>query len=302
VPIDGSPQSRTAQEMAIFISKLFNSQVTLLHVVSNEFPALAGEMYSPREDFVPVNPATYQFPRTIGLSRPKENAFPDEVIRELTDRLRENGQTMLTESVSRFTTQDIAVKQKLVEAANTAQAIIDEAEAGKYDLVVLGNSGGDENEADLHLGSVAKRVSFTVKAPVIVVRRKGAVRRILVPLDGSPKEEQTLQNAVTLARASKAEVLLLHVQEKSHLKLKPELKEVGVQILNHASTMFQGVPFEAKLASGDPAMVIIETAEQKDIDLIVMRGGGLDSLRRVFLGSVSDHVLHHATVPLLLVK
>jgi nucleotide-binding universal stress UspA family protein len=63
VPVDGSQQSRTAQEMAIFLSKLFKSQVTLLNVVSNELPTLAGQMYSSREDFVPINPATFQFPR-----------------------------------------------------------------------------------------------------------------------------------------------------------------------------------------------------------------------------------------------
>jgi nucleotide-binding universal stress UspA family protein len=93
VPVDGSQQSRTAQEMAIFLSKLFKSQVTLLNVVSNELPTLAGQMYSSREDFVPINPATFQFPRTIGLTRPRENVFPDEVIREVTEGYRERGQT-----------------------------------------------------------------------------------------------------------------------------------------------------------------------------------------------------------------
>ena len=56
------------------------------------------------------------------------------------------------------------------------------------------------------------------------------------------------------------------------------------------------------LASGDPAKIIIETAEIAGIDLIVMRSSALGTLRGVFLGSVSGRVIQHATVPLLLVK
>jgi hypothetical protein len=79
---------------------------------------------------VPVNPASIQFPRTIGLPRPRENAFPEEVIKEVTQKLWENGQTLLTESVSLFSEEGFEVKQKLVEAVDTASAIIGEAEAG----------------------------------------------------------------------------------------------------------------------------------------------------------------------------
>ena len=47
--------------MAVFISKLFKSQVTVMHVVSNELPTIAGKTYSSREDFVPVNAAITSF-------------------------------------------------------------------------------------------------------------------------------------------------------------------------------------------------------------------------------------------------
>jgi nucleotide-binding universal stress UspA family protein len=273
-----------------------------MQAVSNELPAIAGEIYSPREDYVPVNPATYQFPRAIGLPRPRENVFPEEVIREVTQRLRENGQIILTESASLFSAEGFEVKQKLVEAVDTAEAIIDEAEAGTYDLIIIGNSGGEENESDLHLGSVARKVSLSVKTPIIINRGKKEVKKILIPVDGSREEERAIEKAVMIAKAAKSQILLLHVQEKALLKLKPEINKVGVKILNHASTMLQGTTFEQTLASGDPAKTIIETAKSAGIDLIVMRGGTLGSLKRAFLGSVSDHVIQHATVPVLLVK
>lgn len=302
VPIDGSLQSRISQEMAVFISKLFRSQATLLHIISNELLTFSGHIYSLRESYAPISTATGQFPRTLSLPRTKEYVFPDEVIKEVTEGYLEKGQTLLNESVSLFTREGIIVKEKLVERADISETIITEAETGNYDLIIMGNSGSEESELDLHLGSVAKKVSSTVRTPIIIVRRKRMVRKILIPVDGSMKEEQALQKAYIIAKATGSNVVLLHVQEASLLKLKPEIKEIGLQILEHASTKIKGVQFEQKLVSGDPANVIIQTANKDDIDLIVMSKGGRGALKDFFLGSVSDHVLHHATVPILLIK
>jgi nucleotide-binding universal stress UspA family protein len=300
VPIDGSLQSRISQEMAVFISELFRSQVTLLHVVSNELFTL-GQTYTPREKYTPISTATGQFPRTLSLPKTKENVFPEEVIREVTERYRETGKTILAESASLFAKEGIAVKEKLVDGNDTAETIIAEAEAGNYDLIIMGNSGG-ENELDLHLGSVAKKVALSVKASVLIGRKKRKVRKILIPVDGSAKDEKALQKACMIAKAAESKIVLLHVQEKSIVKLKPEIKEIGLQILKHASKMVEETQFEQKLVSGDPADIIIQMAEQADVDLIAMSSGGYGTLRGFFLGSVSDHVLHHATVPVLLVK
>jgi nucleotide-binding universal stress UspA family protein len=302
VPVDDSSKSRIARDVAIFIAKLFRSQVTLMHVVSNELPALAGGVYSPREDYVPINPATYQFPRTIELPRPKDNILPDEILREIAQRLRENGQALLNGNASLFSAENVAVKQKLLEARNVATAIVDEAATGMYDLIIMGNSGSSESEDDMHLGSIAKKVSMSVKTPIIIVRGKTEAKRILVPVEGSEEEERTLQQVLTLARAAKSNGLVLHVQENTLLRLRPEIKEIGDQILSHASKMLEETPFESKMATGDPAKVIIETAEKNNTDLIIMGAGGHDVLKRFFLGSVSDHVLHHATKTILLIK
>jgi len=302
LPVDGSTQSRIAQEMTAFLSKLFKSQVTLLHVVSNELPALAGQVYSSREDFVPINTATYQFPRTIGLSRPRENVLPDEVIREITEHYRQKGQTVLTEIAARFTQQGITVKNKIVEGTDVAESIISDAETGNFDLIIMGNSGSDVSEFDLHLGSVAHKVLLRAKIPIMIVRNKRDIRKILVPVDGSVKEEKAMRKAQTLAKATMSTVILLHVQDASLLRLRPEIRGMGLQVLEENSNTFKGIQFEKRLVSGDPANVIIQTAKQEGADLIVMSKGELGTLKGLFLGSVSDHVLHHATVPVLLVK
>lgn len=302
VPIDGSLQSKITQEMAIFISKLFKSNVTLIHVVRNELVAFGGEVYVPRENYEPITTIAGQFP--TGRSLPKtRSVFSDEIIREVTEEYMDQGQGLLDEGVSLFAQDGVSVKQKLIEGTDTAGAIINEIESEKYDLVIMGNSGGEEEEGlDLHLGSVAKKVSVSAKTPVLIVRKKNEAKKILIPVAGSPKEQKILATANTIAKAAGASAVLLHVQEKSLLKLRPEVQQIGIQILKQASSGFEGVQLEQKLVSGDPARVIIQTAEQADVDLIIMRGGGQSNFRGRFLGSVSDHVLHHSTVPVLLIK
>jgi nucleotide-binding universal stress UspA family protein len=302
LPIDGSLQSKIAQEMALFIGKTFSSQVTVIHVVSDEFLTFSGRNYILRENYAPISNATGQFPRALNLPETKEYVIPEEVIREVNEEYKVKAQGLLVQSAALFTQEGIAVKEKLVEATDIAESVIAEAETGNYDLVVMGNSGAEENEVDLHLGSIAAKVSLNVRIPILVVRSKREVKKILIPVDGSVKDEKTLQNASAMAKATGSKVVLLHVQEKSLLKLKMEIKEIGFQILKNASEMLEGIQLEQKLVSGDPAKSILETSVQDDVDLIIMNGGGHEFLRPRLFGSVSDHVLRHAAVPVLLVK
>uniref|UniRef100_A0A1I8JPD6 Usp domain-containing protein n=1 Tax=Macrostomum lignano TaxID=282301 RepID=A0A1I8JPD6_9PLAT len=52
--------------------------------------------------------------------------------------------------------------------------------------------------------------------------------------------------------------------------------------------------------SGEPGEAIVQAAEEHEADLVVMGSRGLGTLRRTFLGSVSDYVLHHAYRPVLI--
>jgi nucleotide-binding universal stress UspA family protein len=53
---------------------------------------------------------------------------------------------------------------------------------------------------------------------------------------------------------------------------------------------------------GDARTALMETAEQTHADLIVMATHGRGAFSRFWLGSVADHVMRHATVPLLLIR
>jgi nucleotide-binding universal stress UspA family protein len=59
---------------------------------------------------------------------------------------------------------------------------------------------------------------------------------------------------------------------------------------------------ETIVAEGDAAAEILEIAKTIDANLIAMTTHGFSGFSRLFLGSVTDRILHNAPVPLLLVK
>ena len=59
---------------------------------------------------------------------------------------------------------------------------------------------------------------------------------------------------------------------------------------------------ERHVVHGDAGPMLVQVAEDMDADLLVMGTGDKGLLKRVFLGSVSQHVVHHAPCPVLVVR
>jgi len=74
--------------------------------------------------------------------------------------------------------------------------------------------------------------------------------------------------------------------------------------LSRAGRILDGmnVPYHCRQETGDPASEIVRVAEEEGCDLIVVGSRGLGALKSLLLGSVSDHVVHHAHCPVLIVR
>ncbi len=59
---------------------------------------------------------------------------------------------------------------------------------------------------------------------------------------------------------------------------------------------------ETLFLEGDPVERVLEAAQERSANLIVVGSRGLSTTGRFFLGSVSDGILHHAKCPVLVVK
>ncbi len=138
---------------------------------------------------------------------------------------------------------------------------------------------------------------------------------ILVPTDFSPGAEPALRWAATLAAASSAEILLLHVLDFITPALMVATPEMGVWIDDEAvqrirSEAAAAIAGEAArlprartlIRDGMPRSVILEVAAESRADLIVMGTHGRTGLTHMLLGSVAEHVVRHSSLPVLTVR
>lgn len=147
-------------------------------------------------------------------------------------------------------------------------------------------------------------------------------QHILVPTDGSPLSDQALGRAIGLARSLGARLTILNATaeppfpvtnfgedgrydpEKSR-RFAHEAATHGQRIVDAALARAReaGVAAELVLESSEtPHRVIIHTAESRGCDLICMASHGRRGINALLLGSETNKVLAHCTIPVLVCR
>jgi nucleotide-binding universal stress UspA family protein len=138
---------------------------------------------------------------------------------------------------------------------------------------------------------------------------------IVVPLDGSKLSEAVLPAAKAFAQARHGQLLLTRVAPSLSIKevMPPdEMEELMTRYRQDcqdyldamaAPLRSEGFVVDTRLAGGDqPAEMILEVADVAHADMIAMSTHGRSGLQRLMIGSVADKIVHHANVPVLLVR
>ncbi|MGI0006449.1 MAG: universal stress protein [Nitrosotalea sp.] len=141
---------------------------------------------------------------------------------------------------------------------------------------------------------------------------KKDIKKILVPLDGSKNSLEGLDKAIFLARRCNSTITTLCV-----IPSYPPLPLMGKQvpyeknILEHTKKFMSvakktcvrnGIKFNEKIIKGVATLDISKFASDNKFDLIVMGSRGMSPIKELFLGSVSNAVIHKSKVPVLVVK
>jgi nucleotide-binding universal stress UspA family protein len=279
VPVDGSHSCLHAQMFAASLAKKFDSKVTVVHVASHEF-------------MHPELKAQYQLPHSI--------------LHKIDDAYLQAGKKILRNAEELFREAGISVDAKLVTHEDPAEFILELTKGTTCNLVVIGNRADTQSERH-SLGSVTEKVARHAECPVLIVKKKLQLAKILTAVDGSTYADKALEYAVQLARNYSADLALVHVEEDKLVRIGgPQVVDclgtVGECILKDASTKVKGVAFNSMLKYGSPAEVLIKVASKADVDLIVVGSRGLSSVRRYLLGSVSDDISMHARNSVLIVR
>lgn len=140
-------------------------------------------------------------------------------------------------------------------------------------------------------------------------------RHILVAYDGSSQARMALDRAIDMARAASSRLSILTVYQtpivwSTGLAMPIEPPGVGERealdrLLREAveSAKERGLSdVRGELLQDHPAEAILHFADIEHVDLVVMGSRGQSATSRLLLGSVSDAVMHHAHVAVLVVR
>ena len=137
-------------------------------------------------------------------------------------------------------------------------------------------------------------------------------KKILVPTDGSEFAKKAQRHALFLAKVSGAEIVAVSVTENNFvngLPLDDEIYQLN-QVLNERSEENlkefdklndDDIKITHVIREGSPARVILEVANEENIDLIVMGSSGKSGFDRFIMGSVADKVVNSAKCAVLVV-
>jgi len=149
--------------------------------------------------------------------------------------------------------------------------------------------------------------------------------RILVALDRSAQGETVLKQAIALAKPNQAQLLLFHtlifdgrnleaysgiygqnvmgISSSVEEHIQTQTQEIETWLQDCAQkAQAEGLAVEYDWRIGDPSSWIREMAKTWDADLVILGRRGRRGLAEVFLGSVSNHVVHYAPCSVLVVQ
>ncbi|HEX2142259.1 MAG TPA: universal stress protein [Candidatus Limnocylindria bacterium] len=228
-------------------------------------------------------------------------------------------QEMLGQAAAPLRTTERRVDTRVLRG-RPASAILQEAEALRPDLIVVG-SRGHGPLATMVLGSVSTEIVDHASCPVLVARHP-AVRRAVVAVDGSTSAERAIAAlrrwpilaaiptrvvAVGPSAGQLPSAVSSPLSPSRPLLDEPnvdrERERLGAAARWAADELREaGMPVSVDLRAGDPAQEIIASAEQEGANLIVIGSRGLSALPRLLLGSVARKVLLHAPQSVLVVR
>jgi nucleotide-binding universal stress UspA family protein len=287
VPIDFSEFSDKAVEFALHLAARYQAKIALAHVV-------------------------VMYPDDID----EETRFQEyqEFINKREARVQEQIQSRQDRAASR----KIPVDSVLLRGFSPADALLEYIKEKKFDLVIMGTHGRTGLKHFIQ-GSVAEKMLRLAPIPVLAVHRsirKYDIGKIVVPVDFSAHSRRAVDFAANIARRHNAKILFFHVIEQEiypsaygydnepipafdrnlHQIVLKNLREFVVDGVDDSLVE------DYVVKEGPAHKEIVDFANERKADLLVMATHGLTGIEYVLLGSTAEKVTRFATCPVLTVK
>jgi nucleotide-binding universal stress UspA family protein len=285
VPVDFSEPSKKAVTYGLTLARQFSASLVLSHIV----PESAALMYA--------------FPTRLPEVEKEQYAKATDAINNLVP----------PEYAARLNLQTIV---KIGDIEKELLGIVNDE---SVDLVVMGTHGR-RNLGRWFIGSVTEHMLRHVPVPVLTVSHVEAeelpirlvpMDRILYATDLAESSSIGLKYAIELARGVGAQLTVMHVVDDEdrmlwgpaviayldRLKVVEELRKKLDDLVKQEQT--PGVQIQALLVEGKPFRKIVEIAEDRSMDLIVLNLQSKSMVERAILGSTAERVVRTAHIPVL---
>ncbi len=290
VPLDGSSLAECVVPHVITFARAFNARVTLLRVLNNEPNA------GPRR---PIDPLDWE------MYKAEATAYLNGIAQQLS-------------------AANLPVQSRLLEGDPTRR-IVEFTHGQDVDLLIM-SSHGQSGLSSRSISSVVLKVVQQIQTASLIVRAfcpvpqgpaEQCYRRILVPLDGSPRAECVMPPVIQLSRACEAQIVLAHVVTKPRIPLRSpstqediELsqkvvdrnREVAVQYLQQLqSNDLQNA--ETRLVVEDDIIAGLHAlVEGEQIDLVTLSAHGYSGNAMRRYGSVTTDFIEYDIAALLVIQ
>jgi len=284
VPVDFSEPSKKAVTYGLTLARQFSASLVLAHIVQ-ESSAL---MYA-----IPTQLLEIEKERYAKAAAAIRTLVPSEYASKLN-------------------------LQRIVKIGDIEKELLGIVNDESVDLVVMGTHGR-RNLGRWFIGSVTEHMLRHVPVPVLTVSHVEAeelpirlvpMDRILYATDLAESSSIGLKYAIELARGVGAQLTVMHVVDDEdrmlwgpaviayldRLKVVEELRKK----LDHLVKQEQpGVQIQTLLVEGKPFRKIVEIAEDRSIDIIVLNLQSKSMVERALLGSTAERVVRTAHIPVL---
>ncbi|MEZ4682670.1 MAG: universal stress protein [Caldilineaceae bacterium] len=295
-PLDGSVLADTVLPHIVALTRINGTEVTLLHVLETNQTAPA--------QMGPVNIDPVEW----GLRKAE-------------------AQTYLTETANRLHQFDLPTENVVLEG-RAAERIVEYAQKEDFDLVAL-STHGQGGLSGWNLSGVTSKVLHRIRKSTLIIPAHRAAsrrqsqgelqpiqyRRILVPLDGSPRAECVLPLAMALARRHEAELILAHVVTPPEMIQRLPLTTEEQQLVDKFITRNQAeatryfeqlrtrltpTPTIQILVDDDVERSLANLIERESIDLMILAAHGQSCRSGHAYGHFAESFIEYGSVPLYL--
>jgi nucleotide-binding universal stress UspA family protein len=286
LPVDFSDITEAVVKSAKLIGEKFHPKFYLLHVIS---------------------PLIYvSMPESMVV-----DVIDVEVIEEIEEIKRKNAENFLRNLAKELEGFEV---ETVIEIGSPADTIVEKEEEYDVDLTILGGHEKGLVERIL-LGSTSEAVAKHSKRPVLVIKGHALekLEEVLLAYDFSETADAMVEFALRFLKPFGSKITIVHVEEeldipilkKLGLDLISQIKEKKGEKLAELKKKIEEAGFAAEvvyLEEKEPAEGILEVAESRNFDMVMVADRGLSGLKRILIGSVALEVLRKAHLPTFIYK